>query len=174
MGGGGLGRVREAAGLIGDPPDADYLGDDSVVCTRDEQRVAYALRSLLLGDCGAVTAELRDFPGGRPDDGLAPQAEAVRGLAAGDARRFLGAMADVLASHDRRAARAEGRKDPASYFCLPAAGLARLALATRLVEPGWLPAGSPYLFREPWQHRQVDQASGSGPEPMTRDNRQGP
>lgn len=38
------------APLVWDPPDATYIGPSSVVCTPEEQRLAYALRDLLAND----------------------------------------------------------------------------------------------------------------------------
>ncbi|MET4134344.1 hypothetical protein ABIC21_000538 [Pseudarthrobacter sp. PvP090] len=46
---GALDVVRDLAKLVQDPPGASYLGEGSVVCTTEEQLLAYATRDLVLG-----------------------------------------------------------------------------------------------------------------------------
>jgi hypothetical protein len=144
----GAGRAeaaREVAALVGDPHDADYLGADSVVCSWDDQHVAYALAAFLLNDPRAARAELRAFSGAGSTGTLGEQAEALRALLAGEPPAFLDALGRLLAVHREQATRRENWKEPLSYLCLPAVGLAAVALDSRLVSPGRLPADDALL-----------------------------
>jgi hypothetical protein len=144
----GAGRgtlAREVSGLIGDPHDADYLGANSVVCTWDDQHVAYALAAFLLNDPRTAHAELLAFSGAVPTETLAEQADALRALLAGDAPVFLDALRLLLAAYREQARRPENLKEPASYLCLPAVGLAAAAIDARVVGPGRLSADDELL-----------------------------
>jgi hypothetical protein len=71
------------ARLVWDPPDASYLGPTSVVCTLEEQRLAYALRDLLLGE--TASDALRALPGTEwRDAGQRARGWGIVSLAAGD------------------------------------------------------------------------------------------
>ena len=63
------------APLVWDPPDATYIGPTSVVCTPEEQRLAYALRDLL------VNAQPSDAIRALPDTAWRYAAQRARGWA---------------------------------------------------------------------------------------------
>lgn len=63
------------APLVWDPPGATYIGPNSVVCTPEEQRLAYALRDLLVND-GAS-----DVVGALPDTEWHTTLQQARGWA---------------------------------------------------------------------------------------------
>ena len=48
LSGGAIDLAKRLAPMVWDPPDASYLGPGSVVCTAEDQHLAYALRDLLM------------------------------------------------------------------------------------------------------------------------------
>jgi hypothetical protein len=133
------------ARLVGDPPDASYLGDDSVVCTWEEQRLAYALRDLLAGDPAGALAAPAAMPAG--DLGAAAQAELLAALAARDGTAVRGALARLLAWHRAEAEHEANAHDVRRLLSLPATALAALAVADGVVPGDALPRDEPYLAR---------------------------
>lgn len=77
-----LDLVAELALMVEDPSGATYVGADSVVCTEEEQRLAYATRDLVLGR-GDARTWLRDIP--EPTGDQALRTAFLSALARGDA-----------------------------------------------------------------------------------------
>ncbi|HWS90094.1 MAG TPA: hypothetical protein VN282_24205 [Pyrinomonadaceae bacterium] len=136
--------ARAVAALVEDPPGASYLGEGSVVCTFDEQRLAYAFKSLLTGAEGAAGLELSAAASAAQRH----EAEMILALAGGDSRLFLEGLAGLLREHGRDATAPEAFRVPETYLSLHGLGLAACALRAGLIEPGQLPADDVYLPRE--------------------------
>jgi hypothetical protein len=135
--------AERTAGLVGDPPGASYLAPNSVVCTPDEQQLAYALKALLLGQT-AVAA----FQAGVPDSAppaIRHQATAVQAMATQNPRLFLDALDALLVTHGLEVADIRRQREPRYFLSLPALGLAALATTSGLVTDPQLPTGHSYF-----------------------------
>ena len=136
--------ARALAPLVWDPPGASYLGPTSVVCTPADQRLAYALRDLLLGRA-ATSESVRALP----DDDL-PFDETQRArawclfaLAAGDRHAFTVAHHALHAVHLARVRDAGALRSLDDLLDVPA--LAGAALACERFGPSAAPRADPYL-----------------------------
>lgn len=139
--------ARAVASLIGDPPGASYLGESSVVCTFDEQRLAYAFKALLTGGGGAdslARLELSDAA----TAALRHEAAMMRALGLRDAGLFLEGLEGLLREHRRAATAPDAYHWPETYLSLHGLGLAVCALRAGLIETGQLPADDVYLPRD--------------------------
>lgn len=135
--------AEEIAGLVGDPQEADYIGPDSDVCTLDEQQLAYALKSLLLGQ--DAVAAFYSAGVGHQSPSLRDQAAAVSALVGRDPGVFLSALCSLLVDHAAEASEESNSREPRRLICLPALGLAALGITFDMVVPGVLPAEDVYL-----------------------------
>ena len=135
--------AQELAALVEDPPGASYLGVRSVVCTLNEQRLAYAVKALLLGKEDAAGAELQRIK--MPATETAAVAPCVRFLTECKERQFLEAISNLLDWHRSAALNEENRHVPDFFLCLPALALRALALRRQLVRIEQLPDNSVYL-----------------------------
>ncbi len=130
---------------IWDPPDASYLGANSVVCTTNEQHLAYALREMFKGDADAAHSELIKVRPRKLNDRVASEGKMLRGLIDEDAAVFLDGLRSLLALHARDATRDENRTDSSFFICIPALGLCKLALRRRLLQREQFPQGNQFL-----------------------------
>jgi len=135
--------AERTAGLVGDPPGASYLGPDSVVCTPDEQQLAYALKALLLGQT-AVAAFQAAVPDSAPP-AIRHQATAMQAMVGQNPQLFLDALDALLVTHGREAADIRHQREPRYFLSLPALGLAALAITSGLVAEPQLPTGYGYF-----------------------------
>lgn len=135
--------AEEIAALVGDPPEASYIGSDSKVCTPDEQQLAYALKFLLLGQ--DAVAAFYAVGVGYERLSLRHQAAAVKALVGRDPSAFLSALHDLLMTHIANANNKINAHEPHCLMCLPCLGLAALALKRLLVEVSELPCDNVYL-----------------------------
>lgn len=94
---GALDLARAVAPLVRDPEDASYLGPDSVVCTPEEQGLAYALRDLLLGRPEESLAQIRALQD--LDRGQSERAALLSALAREDAQTFSWALQELHTRH---------------------------------------------------------------------------
>ena len=123
-------KARELAAMIWDPPDADYIGRRSTVCTPNDQALAYALRHFLADEpqeAASALCRVRTLPG----DYVGLQAELLRCVMRSDASGFVVGLSALLARHEQLS-----RRDPWNpklYICVPALGLTALALAAGFV-----------------------------------------
>lgn len=140
--------AAELAALIWDPPNADYIGPRSEVCTPNDQRLAYAVRELFAGSEEGVLSELKGVRVGRikaKDIAILNYAMMIRSLVTQDAAAFHDALGDYLAWH-LRWARDEQNIDKADFFlCIPGLGLSKLALQRGLITIDDLPQNDVYL-----------------------------
>lgn len=144
---GDLARAERTASLVGDPPDAAYIGPDSVVCTPPEQQLAYALREILLGrEVSAVF-----YVGGIQEDDpplIRHQATSVYALINRDVTAFTNALDRLLAAHAFEAAEPAAAREPRRFLCLPAVAVAALATERTLIDAKHLPDQSIYFPRD--------------------------
>jgi hypothetical protein len=130
--------AEQIAELVGDPPDASYLGPDSVVCTPDDQALAYALKALLLGQIAVAVFHIGGVGESAPPI-LRRQAAALYTLIDQDQGGFLAALVGLIDAHAAEAAIPENAREPRRFLNLPALALARLALDAGLVRRDVLP-----------------------------------
>src|SRR5262245_14078541 len=123
---GDLDLAEQIAGLVGDPPDASYIGPNSEVCTPEEQQLTYTLKALLLGQ-DAVTAFYATGLGHAPPL-IRHQAAAMNALICQDQNAFLDALHDLLEAHAAWASDERNAREPRRLMCLPGLGLSALAL----------------------------------------------
>jgi hypothetical protein len=134
--------VERVAALVGDPPDATYVGPDSVVCTQEEQGLAYALKAYLLGRTAVAyfhTAGLATSA-----TSIRVQAVAIDALIRRERQDFLSALAELLAAHADLAVNPDRAREPRRFVAIPALALAALALDGGIVTRDQLP-DDPYL-----------------------------
>ena len=128
------------AALVGDPPDASYIGEDSPVCTPEDQELASFLKALLLGQTP---------PGSHPtpasSDGRAFERVMLESISRGNCPAFLDALGRLLRWHAIAAQDQEHRRNPVWLMCVPGLALSRLAVVRGLIAPEQLPHDNPYL-----------------------------
>lgn len=131
--------AREIAALLGDPPDASYLGEHSTVCTPEDQELAAFLKAVLLEQTPEMLARTASS-----SDGRAFERIMLESLWTGNAPFFVDALPRLLDRHALEAHADEHRRDPTWLICVPALALASLAVMRGLVAPRELPDG-PYF-----------------------------
>lgn len=136
--------VSERLGqLIWDPPDADYIDDESEVCTPDDQRIAYSLKAYMAGDSGGALQFLNAI-GGR-DKGLSLHGTTIRALVEGSRVNFLRHLRDYIRWHEKEAKKRSNQKNADLFLCMPALGLSVLAIRGGLVRLTDLPTDSAHV-----------------------------
>ncbi len=115
------------AQLIWDPENAPYVGYDSEVCTPDDQHLARAVKSYIMGatEDVATEASLVDLHASRA---RWLQASILMAIANQQKADFLLHLSELQHWHQREAARKSRRTDTSFYLNLPALALAKLAL----------------------------------------------
>ena len=132
-------QAEGTAELVGDPPDASYIGPDSVVCTPDEQAVAYAVKALLLEQTAIAVYHIGGVSTTAPPL-IGEQAVALYALIDGDRAALLGALDRLLDAHAAEAVEPEAAREPRRFMSLPALTLVRLAIDAGLVTRTDVPA----------------------------------
>ncbi len=151
---GSLDLARAIAEVTWDPPDSNIIAPDSVVCTTAEQHLAYAVKGIILDDLEMAATEAKLARTTRED--LQLQVAMVHALLRRTQAEFLEALVKLLA-WNRRLARSSQRQpriervwspptpdlgflktDP--LLCMPALGLAGLALRMKLLRVQDLPS----------------------------------
>jgi hypothetical protein len=135
--------AQRLAQLIWDPPDADYIGDESEVCTPDDQHLSYAVKHYILGEEAKAHEELRRVGSGRQE--IALQVPVVRALLDGNGDGFLTVLHAYLKWHEREAKKKSNRTETDLYLSLSALGLSVLALRAGIVSIDQLPGGNPHF-----------------------------
>ena len=130
---GSRGVAEDIARLIWDPPDADYVGRRSEICTPEQQKIAYAIRDLGTTAYADSRSQLkriselwrvRRFP-----KQVAYQAGLLHAIGEGNGTEFLKQLSSILAWHEQMAEREDHRFERRRFLCLPGLGLGALALA---------------------------------------------
>jgi len=138
--------ARSLAPFVWDPPHASYVGPTSVICTTEQQTLAYALKFELLDDRGRAEEELARLT--RVSEDAVGEMLMLRGIVETSPARFLDGLGRTLANHARRAAEKPNYRVAKYFLCLPALGLAALALEHHVATCEQLPADNVYLPRE--------------------------
>src|SRR5260370_2532488 len=118
--------ARDIALRIEDPPDANYIGTGSEVCTPKQQHLAYAVRALFAEDRSQTDAQLQQVRRSRQDDEATLQATMIRAILGRDGNVFISALDELLTFSERRTKKNRDLLDLS--LCVPGLGLARLAL----------------------------------------------
>src|SRR5260370_7311392 len=88
--------ARDIALRIEDPPDANYIGTGSEVCTPKQQHLAYAVRALFAEDRSKTDAQLQQVRRSRQDDEKTLQATIIRPILPRVGTFFLSALPTLL------------------------------------------------------------------------------
>ncbi len=134
--------VEQIAAMVGDPPNATYIGPDSEVCTTEEQGLAYAVKSYLLGQIAVAYFHTASLAGSSSP--IREQAIAIDALIDSDERTFLSALDELLAAHTEAARDPRHVHEPRLLINIPALALAALANRLGVIVPSQLP-DTPYL-----------------------------
>lgn len=149
--------VEQIATMVGDPPDATYIGPDSEVCTLEEQGLAYALKGHLLGQDAVAFFYTAGLRAAQPS--VRQQAVTIEALINRDAGTFLAALGDLLVAHAVAASYLHNAPEPRCLINLPALALATLAIQSNVIDRDRVTADELYLPRAllpPLANRQDD------------------
>lgn len=123
------------AELMWDPPKANYVGPRSEVCTYNDQRLAYAVKSLLKGNGEAVEAELAQIKAlNVRQDPIILLTNLVRTLSRKDVPTFLTVLQDRLNWHQEAATKPANHRRSEFYLDLYAIGLSAIAVRMGLID----------------------------------------
>jgi hypothetical protein len=138
--------AERLATFIWDPSNASYISPRSF-CTPNDQRLAYALRSLFQGeDSVAVNSALKGISlRSKAELNIRHQATMIRSLATGDRSRYLEGLDGLLAWHRKEAPSKKNFRNPEFYICIPGLGLCRLAVQRQLCSATDLPQNDEFL-----------------------------
>jgi hypothetical protein len=131
--------AEKLADMMWDPPDADYIGPRSEVCTIFQQRLAYAVKHLLKHDSDAIAKNLRSLLAPSVNKKIAAMGKMVRGLAEPSEATFGDGLQELLFFHRREARKGGNRPDVRQCFSLGGVGLSILAVRRRLLKKAELP-----------------------------------
>jgi hypothetical protein len=141
---GRLDLAREISLKAWDPPDADYLsasyGD---LCTRNDQRLAYALREYHAGkdaECLSYLQQVRALP--RHIDVWA-KVNMIRSIVERKEEPFIEAVNDYLSWFEKQAKKIDNEYDPQFFLATLPIGLSVLACHAGILAPGNLPQDNP-------------------------------
>jgi hypothetical protein len=136
--------VEHIAAMIGDPPNASYLGPDSVVCTTEEQGLAYAMKAFLLGQTAVAYFHTAGLSGSSSP--IREQSVAIDALINRDRGAFLAALNELLTVHIGAARDPHHVHEPRYLIAIPVLALAAIAIGSGMIEQSSLPE-DPYLPR---------------------------
>lgn len=137
--------VEQIAAMVGDPPDATYIGPDSEVCTTEEQEFAYAMKAYLLGQIAVAYFHTAGLAGSSSP--VREQVVAIEALIDRDEGAFLAVLDELLAAHAEAARDPRHVHEPRCLIAIPALALAALANRSGVIDPSRLPDDDPYLPR---------------------------
>jgi hypothetical protein len=136
--------VEQIAAMVGDPPDATYIGPDSEVCTTEEQGLAYAVKAYLLGQTAVAYFHTAGLAGSSSP--IREQAVAIDALIDRDQRAFLSVLDELLAAHTEAARDPRRVHEPRFLVAIPALALAALANGSGVIDASQL-SETPYFAR---------------------------
>lgn len=137
-------RARHLAEMVWDPPDASYIGPDSEVCTPDQQRLAYTVKQVILGDSQAALTEI-SLINPKAQVEIKIQATMARAIVTKQGKVFLDSLTDLLAWHRKMALRKANLNDPDFFLSIAGLGLCALALQQGIILREQLPSNNVYL-----------------------------
>ena len=133
-------EARKIAALIGDPEGATYIGENSDVCTPEDQDLACSLKALLLDETYGMGRQSQPSSEGRAYERMM-----LESIWVPDQDTFLEGVRRLLVWHAREHQHTEHRRDPAWLICVPGLALSTLARSRGLIQLGQLPDNNPYL-----------------------------
>jgi hypothetical protein len=136
--------VEQIAAMVGDPPDATYIGPNSVVCTTEEQELAYAVKAYLLGETAVAYFHTAGLAGSSSP--IREQVVAIDALIDRKQGAFLSVLDELLAAHTEAAQDPRHVHEPRFLVAIPALAFAALASRSGVIDPSRLP-DTPYLPR---------------------------
>jgi Immunity protein 49 len=138
--------AEKLSGLLWDPPNATYVGPDSVVCTPNDINLAQALRATFALRKEDLEQNVNKISIRRREDaGIGTEASLMRAIMERQREEFYAGVRELLAWHSKRATRKQYRADPHFFLCLSAIGLSILALRQGVIEVQRLPDDNEYL-----------------------------
>ena len=137
--------IEQIATMVGDPPDATYIGPDSEVCTPEEQRLAYALKAHLLGQHAVAIFHTAGLTAAQPP--VRQQAAIIEAIINRDAEPVFALLGELLATHAVAASDPHSYREPRCLINLPALSLAALAIQSGVIDLDRVPVDDPYLPR---------------------------
>jgi len=133
--------ARKIAKMVFDPSNATYIGPDSVVCTVNEQHLAYGLKLYLLEDPINAELQLRMIENEEPS--VNHQATMIKALIDQNPQAFLSALNELLSDHRQQA---ESDTRGLEWFVsVPGLGLSAAALLAGIDGLESLPDENIYL-----------------------------
>lgn len=127
------------AALIWDPPGAAYVAERSVLCTPQQQQVAYAVREYFRGIPAAARALLKSptRTGGESEAEL--EGQLLSAILQSDREWFTAGLVQLLTCHREARTHGKNRSNPLYHMCLPAVGLCSIALRERVIDTEAIP-----------------------------------
>jgi hypothetical protein len=142
---GAVERARELCPFIWDPPDATYVGRGNyAVYDKSEQRVAYAARAIVAGDCETALATIGAVHASASGERVAAEIATLEALARSDAPKLLVAIRELLRSHADEATSPLNRNRPEYFLCAPAIAWSVWGCLSSLVDLTQLPRDDVY------------------------------
>jgi hypothetical protein len=134
--------ARELVNLAGNSPNAELVSPQSEVCTSNQQTLSHALNALLAGDLNQAQVEARKLEG-RKGNRHDKRLGSILGAIAADSD-VLGELEGLLHNFAKEAKRNEKQLHTNCFLCLPALGLAQLAISLGEIELADLDPDNPY------------------------------
>ena len=122
--------ARHIAELIWDPPNADYIGNDSEICTPNEQRVAYTVKYILLDNKQEASTLLSKID---LNDHLECQVNILNSLINENEKDFVDKLNKLVLFHEKWASEIDSRKVPDSFLNIPGLGICAYAISKHIV-----------------------------------------
>lgn len=135
---GGIDRAVPLAQMVYDPPNADYIGTDSDICTLDQQHLAYSVRNLILNDELSIAPQL-DLISPECKSDIAFQSTMIQAILDKQPAIFKNALNDLLNWHRKAAMQKLNRDFPEYFFCRPALALCVIGIEKDLIKKHELP-----------------------------------
>jgi hypothetical protein len=135
--------AQDIAATIWDPEDASYIDTNSEVCTIADQELAYAMREYMEGNLNWAYQHLEQVR--TIDWEIIFQAQMLSAILDELPEDLLAKLAEYLKYHQIQALRKENIHEKEYFMCMPAMGLAALAMSKGLVEIAQLPQTDPFF-----------------------------
>lgn len=144
--GGEFALASDLASLAWDPPDAKWVSWNSVICTPNDQHLAYAVKHFFAGEVDQMEAELKRL---RARPRQEPEREYIvgmwRAIVDRNAFQFREWLFDLLNWHEWEAKKHDPIAASDLYLSVPGVALATLAVKRGVCSISQLPANNVYL-----------------------------
>jgi hypothetical protein len=140
-----IARARALVELAGHSPGAEYVSPQSEVCTSNQQTLSHALNAVLAQDMDGARRETQKLAARRGNQLEQQIAATIAAIA--DARDVRTELDALLFYHAKLAKRGNSHPNASLLLCLPALGLASLAVQLGQLQHSDLDADNLYA---PW------------------------